>query len=118
MRPYILRRMKTDKAVIADLPDKTEVKALCPLSRKQAALYDQTVEDLAKALEETDGHPAQGPGAVDLMRLKQICNHPSQWLGDGAWAEEDSGKLARLREIAEVVAAARRRCWCSPSSAK
>ncbi len=40
-----------------------------------------------------------------LMRLKQICNHPSQWLGDGVWAEADSGKLARLREIAEVVAA-------------
>jgi non-specific serine/threonine protein kinase len=40
-----------------------------------------------------------------LMRLKQICNHPSQWLGDGAWAEDDSGKWARLREIGEVIAA-------------
>ena len=44
-----------------------------------------------------------------LMRLKQICNHPSQWLGDGAWAEKDSGKLARLRDIAEVLPAGQQR---------
>ena len=104
VRPYILRRMKTDKSVIADLPDKTEVKAHCSLSRKQAALYGQTVSDLAQALEESDGIQRKGIVLATLMRLKQICNHPSQWLNDGAWAEEDSGKWARLREIAEVVA--------------
>ncbi len=105
VRPYILRRMKTDKSIIADLPDKTEIKALCGLSRRQAALYAQAVEDLANALEATDGIQRKGIVLAMLMRLKQICNHPSQWLNDGAWAEEDSGKWARLREIAEVVAA-------------
>jgi hypothetical protein len=104
VRPYILRRMKTDKSVIADLPDKTEVKAHCVLSRKQAALYGQTVSDLAKALEDSEGIQRRGIVLATLMRLKQICNHPSQWLNDGVWAEEDSGKWARLREIAEVVA--------------
>ena len=104
VRPYILRRMKSDKSVIADLPDKTEVKAHCVLSRKQAALYGQTVSDLAKALEDTEGIQRRGIVLATLMRLKQICNHPSQWLNDGVWGEEDSGKLARLRDIAEVVA--------------
>jgi superfamily II DNA or RNA helicase len=105
VRPYILRRMKTDKAVIADLPDKTEIKALCSLSRRQVALYGQAVEDLAKRLEEADGIERKGVVLTMLMRLKQICNHPSQWLNDSVWAEEDSGKWGRLREIAEVVAA-------------
>ncbi len=105
VRPYILRRMKTDKTIIADLPDKTEVKAHCGLTRKQAALYEQAVRELEKTLEETDGIQRKGLVLAMLMRFKQICNHPSQWLGDNVWAEEDSGKLARLREIAEVVAA-------------
>jgi superfamily II DNA or RNA helicase len=105
VRPYILRRMKTDKTIIADLPDKTEVKAHCGLTRKQAALYEQAVRELETSLEAADGIARKGLVLAMLMRFKQICNHPSQWLGDGVWAEEDSGKLARLREIAEVVAA-------------
>src|ERR1700692_2722260 len=105
VRPYILRRLKTDKSIIADLPDKTEVKTFCPLSRKQAALYQQAVAELAGHLAEVDGIKRRGIVLAFLMRLKQICNHPSQWLGDGAWNEEDSGKLGRLRDIAEVVAA-------------
>ncbi len=105
VRPYILRRMKTDKSVIADLPDKTELKAYCALSRKQAALYARTVSDLAEALEKVEGIQRKGIVLATLMRLKQICNHPSQWLNDDAWLEADSGKFARLREIAEVVAA-------------
>mgnify|MGYP002631450601 CR=1 FL=1 len=105
VRPYVLRRMKTDKSVIPDLPDKTEIKALCTLSRKQAALYAQTVSDLAEALEGAEGIQRKGIVLTTLMRLKQICNHPSQWLKDHAWSEEDSGKFARLREIAEIVAA-------------
>jgi superfamily II DNA or RNA helicase len=103
VRPYIMRRMKTDKSVIADLPDKTEIKALCGLTRRQTALYGQAVEDLAKSLEEADGIQRKGIVLAMLMRLKQICNHPSQWLNDNVWAEEDSGKWGRLREIAEVV---------------
>jgi superfamily II DNA or RNA helicase len=105
VRPYILRRMKTDRSVIADLPDKTEVRAHCHLSRKQAALYAQAVEDLQRGLKDAEGIRRKGMVLAMLMRLKQICNHPSQWLNDGSWAEADSGKLARLREIAEVVAA-------------
>jgi len=105
VRPYILRRLKTDKAVIADLPNKTEVKAFCQLSRKQAALYQQSVNELAAQLEDAEGIERKGLVLSFLMRFKQICNHPSQWLGDGGWAEDDSGKWARLRDIAEVVAA-------------
>jgi non-specific serine/threonine protein kinase len=105
VRPYILRRLKTDKSVIADLPEKTEVKAFCQLSRKQAALYEQSVKELAAQLAEAEGIRRKGLVLSFLMRFKQICNHPSQWLGDGGWSEEDSGKWPRLRDIAEVVAA-------------
>ncbi|MDA1310911.1 MAG: DEAD/DEAH box helicase, partial [Proteobacteria bacterium] len=104
VRPYLLRRMKTDKTVIADLPDKTEVKAFCPLSRKQAALYAQTVAELSEALQDAEGIRRRGIVLATLMRLKQICNHPSHWLNDNEWAEADSGKWARLREITGVVA--------------
>ena len=105
VRPYILRRLKTDKAVISDLPDKTEIKAFCPLSRHQAALYEQAVRELAQQLADVEGIRRRGLVLAFLMRFKQICNHPSQWVGDGNWDEADSGKFARLREIAEVVAA-------------
>jgi non-specific serine/threonine protein kinase len=104
-RPYILRRLKTDKTVITDLPDKTEVKAFCQLSPKQAALYQQAVGELRERLAEAEGIQRKGLILSFLMRFKQICNHPSQWLGDGAWQENDSGKWARLREIIEIVAA-------------
>ena len=105
VRPYILRRLKTDKLVIADLPDKTEVKAFCSLTRAQAALYQRGVTELAAELATADGIRRKGVVLAFLMRFKQICNHPSQWLGDDVWAEADSGKLARLREISEVIAA-------------
>ncbi len=105
VRPYVLRRLKTDKSVITDLPDKTEVKAFCQLSRKQAALYEQAVDALAEQLHSAEGIRRKGLVLSFLMRFKQICNHPSQWLGDGAWSEADSGKWARLRDIAEVIAA-------------
>ena len=109
MQPYILRRLKTDKSIIADLPDKTEVKAYCPLTRKQAALYQQAVEDLPSNSSRPTASKRRGLVLAFLMRFKQICNHPSQWLGDGAWDEADSGKLGRLRDIGEVIAAGRRR---------
>jgi superfamily II DNA or RNA helicase len=105
VRPYILRRLKTDKSIIADLPDKTEVNVFCPLSRAQAALYQQAVTELGRSLEGVEGIRRRGIVLAFLMRFKQICNHPSQWLGDGAWDEEGSGKFGRLRDIAEVIAA-------------
>jgi len=104
VRPYILRRLKTDRSIIADLPDKTEVKAFCLLSRKQAALYQQAVDEFTERLESVEGIQRRGLVLALLMRLKQICNHPSQWLGDNSWAGEDSGKFARLREITEEIA--------------
>ncbi|MBS1499803.1 MAG: DEAD/DEAH box helicase [Bacteroidetes bacterium] len=104
VRPYILRRMKTDRSIISDLPDKTEMKAYCQLSAKQAALYQKAVDELAGKLQEVDGIQRRGLVLSFLMRFKQICNHPSQWLGDNTWAEEASGKWARLRAIAETVA--------------
>ena len=105
VRPYILRRLKTDKSVIADLPDKTELKTYCSLSKQQAALYGQAVADLAKQLEDVNGIQRRGLILAYLMRFKQICNHPSHWLGGGDWAESESGKMARLRDLAEVIAA-------------
>jgi len=109
VRPYILRRLKTDKSVIADLPDKTEIKAWCQLSPKQAALYQQAVTELKKQLETSTGIARRGLVLGTLMRLKQLCNHPSQWLGDGAWEPSDSGKWARLRELCEEMAARQER---------
>ena len=105
VQPYILRRLKSDKRVIADLPDKTEVKAYCTLSKLQASLYQQSVDALATLIETLEGIERRGVVLAFLMRFKQICNHPSQWLGDGAYGPYDSGKLARLRELAEAVAA-------------
>ncbi len=105
VRPYILRRLKTDKSVISDLPDKTEVTAWCHLSPTQAALYQQAVLSMAAELQEAEGIGRRGLVLSYLMRFKQICNHPSQWLGDAAWRPADSGKFARLAELAEVIAA-------------
>jgi len=91
---------------VADLPDKTEVKAFCLLSPRQAALYQGAVEELAHAIGGlSQGIERRGLVLAYLMRLKQICNHPAHWLGEGAWDEPGSGKLARLREIVEAVAA-------------
>jgi non-specific serine/threonine protein kinase len=102
--PYVLRRLKTDKRIITDLPDKTEMKAFCGLSKKQAALYAKAVEELALALENLDGIRRRGLVLAYLMRFKQICNHPSQYLGDGGYEPADSGKFDRLRELCEEIA--------------
>jgi superfamily II DNA or RNA helicase len=104
VRPYILRRLKSDRRIITDLPDKTEIKAYCALSRVQAAQYQESVQDLARRIQNLDGIERRGTVLAFLMRLKQICNHPSQWLGDGVYAPQDSGKFLRLRELAEEMA--------------
>ncbi len=90
VQPYVLRRLKTDKSVIADLPDKTEVTAHCLLSKRQAALYTQSVEAMKTTIEALDGIERRGVVLAFLMRFKQICNHPSQWLGDGSYAARSS----------------------------
>jgi non-specific serine/threonine protein kinase len=104
VQPYLLRRLKTDKKVIADLPDKTEVKAFCGLSRQQAALYEQAVRDLRTKLEDVDGIQRRGLVLAQLMRLKQICNHPAQMLGQGDYDSKNSGKFQRLAELCDELA--------------
>ena len=96
--------MKTDKRVIADLPEKTEVRAYCGLSKRQAALYTKLVKELSRALDGLDGIRRRGLVLAYLMRFKQLCNHPSQLLGDGEFAPNDSGKFTRLAEICEQIA--------------
>lgn len=103
-RPYILRRLKTDKTVIQDLPDKTEIKTYCQLSKSQAALYQKSVDSLAREIAEVEGIKRRGVILSYLMRFKQICNHPSQLVKNDRFLESDSGKFQRLREICEVVA--------------
>lgn len=103
-KPYILRRLKTDKSIIADLPDKTEVKAFCSLSKRQAAMYQQAIDEFADHLEPADGIQRKGLILAMLLKLKQICNHPSQWMGDGGYAPDESGKFGRLRELCEELA--------------
>jgi SNF2 family DNA or RNA helicase len=104
VQPYILRRLKTDKSIIADLPDKTEVKTFCGLTKKQAVLYARSVEELARALQGIEGMKRRGLVLSYLLRFKQICNHPSQLVGDKAYAPAESGKYERLRAICEEIA--------------
>ncbi len=106
VRPYLLRRLKTDRKVIADLPDKTELTAWCSLSQRQAALYEQSVHELAEQLSTPrEGIARRGLVLAFLTRFKQICNHPSHWLGDDEYAAGDSGKFQRLAELCEEIAA-------------
>jgi non-specific serine/threonine protein kinase len=103
VRPYILRRLKTDPTVIPDLPAKTEMRTECGLSKKQAALYERVVTDLADRLEKADGMVRRGLVLSSLMQLKQVCNHPAQFLSSSDFREADSGKFQRLRLLAEPI---------------
>lgn len=102
--PYILRRLKTDRRVISDLPDKVESVSFCPLGKKQVALYQQVVDNLAENLATEDGIARRGLILQTIMRLKQICNHPDQMSGTGGYAAGDSGKFERLGEICAELA--------------
>lgn len=105
VQPYILRRMKTDKRIIADLPDKTEVRAFCGLSKRQAALYAKLVKELADTLKGLDGIKRRGLVLAYLTRFKQLCNHPSQLMSDGRFEAKESGKFQRLAEVCDEIAA-------------
>ncbi|MEE9311010.1 MAG: DEAD/DEAH box helicase, partial [Planctomycetota bacterium] len=104
IQPYVLRRLKTDKSIISDLPDKTEVKAFCGLAKEQAVAYAKSVKDLAHALDTIEGIKRRGIVLAFLMRFKQICNHPSQFFEDGQYNPAHSGKFDRLRGICEEIA--------------
>lgn len=105
VQPYILRRLKTDTSIITDLPDKTEMVKWCGLTKEQATLYNQSVKELSRSLAEEEGIKRRGLILAYLTRFKQICNHPSQLLGDGEYTPKKSGKFAQLREICEEIAA-------------
>ncbi len=109
VQPYILRRLKTDRRIIDDLPEKVEVRAFCGLSKRQAAMYAKLVEELTDLLESVEGMKRRGLVLAYLMRFKQLCNHPSQLLGDGRYVAEESGKFARLAEICEEIASRQQR---------
>jgi non-specific serine/threonine protein kinase len=104
-RPFLLRRVKTDRTIIRDLPDKLDMKVFCNLTREQASLYQAVVDDMLRRLEEKEGIERRGLILATLTRLKQVCNHPAQFAGDGSALEGRSGKLARLEEILEEVLA-------------
>ncbi len=101
--PYILRRLKTDRSIISDLPEKTEVPAYCGLSKFQAAQYQQAATQMAQAIENLEGIKRRGLVLSYLLRFKQICNHPSQLLGDDEYDPKKSGKFQRLAELCEEI---------------
>jgi non-specific serine/threonine protein kinase len=103
VKPYILRRMKSDPRIVPDLPDKTELTVACGLSQKQAVLYDKIIADVTRALESSEGMQRRGLILSLLMRLKQLCNHPDQYLGRQVFEPGESGKFQVLRQICETI---------------
>ena len=99
--PFILRRLKTDKTIISDLPDKLEMKVFCNLTREQASLYSAIVKDTQQAIEQSEGIERKGLVLATLSKLKQVCNHPAQFLHDDSSIPNRSGKLQRLSEMLE-----------------
>ena len=101
--PFILRRVKTDRSVIDDLPAKNEMKVYCALTREQATLYEAVVRDSLRQIEQAEGVQRRGLVLSTLMKLKQVCNHPAHLLGDGSALVNRSGKLNRLGEMLDEV---------------
>jgi len=102
--PFILRRLKTDTSIISDLPEKMEMKTYCTLTKEQASLYAAVLEDIEEAMEEAEeGIQRKGIILSALTRLKQVCNHPAQFLKDNSAVPGRSGKLSRLTEMLDVV---------------
>ncbi|MEO1404613.1 MAG: DEAD/DEAH box helicase, partial [Cyanobacteria bacterium J06635_1] len=100
VEPFILRRVKTDKAIIKDLPDKVEQKLFCNLTKEQASLYEAVIKDISGELDEAEGIQRKGLILATLTKLKQICNHPRQFLQDDSeFSTVRSHKLSRLIEM-------------------
>jgi SNF2 family DNA or RNA helicase len=97
--PFLLRRLKTDRTIIADLPEKLEMKEFCPVTREQATLYQAVVDDMLARIDEAEGIERRGLVLATMMKLKQVCNHPAHFLADGSSLAGRSGKLTRLVEI-------------------
>jgi non-specific serine/threonine protein kinase len=103
---FVLRREKTDPAIISDLPEKVEMKVVCNLTKEQASLYQATVDEMLREIAEAEGVGRRGLVLAMLTRLKQICNHPVHFLKDGSRLSGRSGKLARVEELCDEVLAA------------
>ncbi len=103
IRPFILRRLKTDAKIIKDLPEKIEIKEYCNLTREQATLYEATVKDMLRKIEEKSGMSRRGAILSTITRLKQICNHPAQYLNNSSRIKGRSAKLNRVLELAEEL---------------
>ncbi|MGW6445407.1 DEAD/DEAH box helicase [Lentzea sp. NPDC055074] len=111
--PFVLRRVKTDPRIISDLPDKVEMRQLCNLTTEQASLYQAVVNDMLEKIEEADeGIERRGLVLATMSKLKQVCNHPAHFLGDGSRVAGRSGKLARLEEVLEEVLAEGDKALC------
>jgi len=102
-KPFIMRRLKTDRAIISDLPDKLEMKVFCTLTGEQGALYQRVVDEAERKLEDAEGIERRGVILATLVKLKQVCNHPAHFLGDSSSLPKRSGKLTRLTEMLEEV---------------
>ncbi|MGN0330446.1 MAG: DEAD/DEAH box helicase [Kineothrix sp.] len=107
--PFMLRRVKTDKEIISDLPDKLEQVDYVSLSKKQAVLYRKLVAEAQERLKELNGIERRGMVLSLISRLKQVCNHPDQYLGQQTYAPEESGKFRMLRDICETICEKRER---------
>ncbi|MDF5739511.1 MULTISPECIES: DEAD/DEAH box helicase [unclassified Nostoc] len=105
VQPFILRRLKSDRDIIQDLPDKQEMTVFCGLTGEQAALYQQVVEQSLVEIESAEGLQRRGMILALLIKLKQICNHPAQYLKQATLEQHDSAKLLRLEEMLEEVLA-------------
>ena len=101
--PFLLRRLKTDRQIIDDLPDKTESKVVCALTREQAQLYGEVLASFQRELAESEGIKRRGLILAVLTRLKQVCNHPAHYLTEPAPLARRSGKLKRLEEMLEEI---------------
>lgn len=104
-QPYVLRRLKTDRSIIDDLPDKIEIKQYCTLTSEQASLYQAVVDEMMVVIEDSEGIERRGNVLAAMTKLKQICNHPAQFLHDTWHSGHRSGKVLRLEEILEEVLA-------------
>jgi len=103
--PFILRRLKTDRSIITDLPEKLEMDVLCNLTTEQASLYQAVVDDMLERIENSTGIERRGLVLATMTKLKQVCNHPAQFLRDGTRLAGRSGKLDALEQILEEVLA-------------
>lgn len=101
--PFMLRRLKTDKSIISDLPEKMEMIDYTEMSKKQIVLYRKIVSEMEEKILNSEGIERRGIVLATITKLKQVCNHPDQYLGQQIFAEEESGKLALLKELCETI---------------